>query len=637
MSGLERASAAGQRHDASVLLDTTAGLHQEGHAFVALLPAVCSAGGGPDAPASKWVLYENDRELGPSHAQHDAIRQVGRGAYSHWQGTLYFSTSDRSDPRTNGRTYRLVPRSLRLAVIGLDGTDPLTLRQHIAEGRLPNIARLIERSREVEVRTESELFINSFWPCFASGRSVGSHGVHAFRPLRSGTMQLVETEQQRVATPFWETAARNGIRTCVLDVPFYGPPAPEKGLELLSYVEWGPHPPARPPGSLSPDLIRHVLTRHGPYPCPIDLSSLPTVQDSADELALLCIGVRKRAAVVKDLIRMTNPELLVALFPELHTAGHQWLNRETPGHRRYDPALVQALGSPTLQVYEAVDRAIGQVIEQLPGDATVLLTCLGGIRVTHGGAYLLHDLLDRLGVCVPPGRADRVEPWSNLPAPLRNVLRRCRAAWNTRRQIDSPPGLYFDWSKTRAFALPWAYDGYLRINQRGREPGGIVAKGAEREQLLAEIERAVHALRVAGTDEPAATAVVRAQEKFPGSASCELPDLMVLWNNARPLDAVESGQAGRIENRDPAGRSKHAPVGGMFAYGPLIAAGPSVRGVRDFDIAPTVLSLLGLEAPRDLDGHAVRELIASGPSLARTAHAERNDLIARERATAVSQ
>ena len=591
MSGIERASAVDRRHDTSVLLETTAGLRQEGHAFVTRLPAGCGAGDAPHAPTgSKWVLYEDDRELGPSHAQHDAIRQVGRGAYSHWQGTLYFSTSDHSDPRTNGRTYRLVPRSLRLAVIGLDGTDPPTMRQHIAEGRLPNIARLLARSRKVEVRTESELFINSFWPCFASGLSVGSHGVHAFRPLRSGTMQLVETEQQRVAPPFWETAARNGVRTCVLDVPFYGPPAPEKGLELLSYVEWGPHPPARPPGSLAPDLIRHVLTRHGPYPCPIDLSSLPTIQDSADELALLCIGARKRSAVVGDLIRMANPELMVALFPELHTAGHQWLNKETPGHRRHDPALVQALGSPTLQVYDAVDRAIGRVIDELPPDATVLLVCLGGIRVTHGGAYLLHDLLDRLGLCVPPGRAD--QPGANLEG------------------IESPPGLYFDWSKTRAFALPWAYDGYLRINQRGREPGGIVSAGAEREQLLAEIERAVHALRVAGTGEPAAKAVVRAQDQFPGRASGELPDLMVLWNNAHPLDAVESDEVGRIENRDPAGRSKHAPVGGMFAYGPLIATGPALRGVRDFDIAPTILGLLGLEVPGGLDGHALGELIA---------------------------
>ncbi len=267
MSGVERACVGGQRNDSSVVLDVSAGLRQEGHAFAVRLPAGLGPGDGPGAPTtSRLVLYEDDRELGPAHAQHDAIREGGRGAYSHWRDTLYFSTSDRSDPRTNGRSYRLVPRSLRLAVIGLDGTDPATLRRHIAEGRLPNIARLIARAREVDVRTESELFINSFWPCFASGMPVGAHGVHAFRPLRSGTMRLVETEDQQVATPFWETAARAGIRTCVLDVPFYGPPAPGPGLEPLSYVEWGPHPPARPAGSLPAELMRTCCAATAPIP-----------------------------------------------------------------------------------------------------------------------------------------------------------------------------------------------------------------------------------------------------------------------------------------------------------------------------------------------------------------------------------
>jgi predicted AlkP superfamily phosphohydrolase/phosphomutase len=583
--------------DKSILIDT-AGLRREGHAWVAEIPAGYGPSDTPGAlTASRFVLYENDQELGPAHSLHDTIRQVGRGAYSHWDSSLYFSTSDRSDPRTNGRTYRLAPKSLRLAVIGLDGTDPLTLRQHIAKGRLPNIAKLLARSREVEVRSESELFLNSFWPCFGSGLSVGSHGVHAFRAPRSGTVEIVEREQQRMSTPFWETAARRGIRTCVLDVPFYGPPAAEKELKPLSYVEWGPHPVARPPASMPPGLIKRVLDRHGYPPCTMDLPDLPTIQASADQLALLCIGIRKRGAVISDLIRMTNPELMVAIFPEVHTAGHQWLNQETPDHRCYDAAMLEAIGSPTTQVYEALDRTIGELIDQLPPDTTVLLTCLAGVRPTHGGSYLLYDLLDRLGVSVLPGRGDHSEPW------------------NDDGSIEGPPDLYFDWSRTRAFALPWSYDGYLRINQRGREPTGIVEAGDEREQLLAEIERVVHRLRIAGTDEPAAKAVIRAQDEFPGAASSELPDLMVLWNNGRPLDAVESELVGRIDNRDPAGRCRHGTEGGIFACGPLIAAGPTVRGARDFDIAPTVLRLLGLDVPNEYEGRTLSDLIASGSSL----------------------
>ncbi len=468
-------------------------------------------GDSADAPtASRLVLYEDDRELGPAHTQHETIRQIGHGAFSHWGDNLYFSTSDRSDPRENLRKYRLALTSLRVAVIGLDGTDPQTLRRYIAEGRLPTIAKIIEQSREVELRTDCEFFNSGVWPCFASGLSIGSHGVHTFRPLRSGTMQLVEGSQYRVATPFWEMAARSGIRTCVLDVPHYGPPAAESGVETLSYVEWGAHPRPRPPGSLPPNLIQRLLSRHGPHPCPIDLEAALTPEDSADMTALLCIGARKRATIINDLIRMTNPELLVAVFPELHTAGHQWLHQETPGHRRYNATLADTVGSPIQQVYEAVDRAVGTVIERLPAETTVLLTCLEGMRVTHGGSYLLYDLLVRLGFTVYPThgqrpvrrtvqRTDEIFGSQSVPA-----WRRYRDTWVGQQRFQSPPGLLFDWSKTRAFALPWAYDGYLRINQLGREPSGIVAPGAEREQLLVEIDRVVRSLRLAGTDEPAA-------------------------------------------------------------------------------------------------------------------------------------
>lgn len=38
---------------------------------------------------------------------HEAVRTSGAGAYSHWGRDLYFSASDNSDPRSNGRVYRL--------------------------------------------------------------------------------------------------------------------------------------------------------------------------------------------------------------------------------------------------------------------------------------------------------------------------------------------------------------------------------------------------------------------------------------------------------------------------------------------------------------------------------------------------
>jgi hypothetical protein len=69
------------------------------------LPLFASGGDNLSTSTSNVILYENGLPLGPAHSLHATIRTVGNGAFSHWRNLLYFSASDNSDPRTNGRTY----------------------------------------------------------------------------------------------------------------------------------------------------------------------------------------------------------------------------------------------------------------------------------------------------------------------------------------------------------------------------------------------------------------------------------------------------------------------------------------------------------------------------------------------------
>ena len=73
--------------------------------------------------ASGLSIREDGRLLGASHTVHAAITTRGRGVYSHWGDSLYFSSSDNSDPRTNGRLYvvraPLAPGAIVSGVLGL--------------------------------------------------------------------------------------------------------------------------------------------------------------------------------------------------------------------------------------------------------------------------------------------------------------------------------------------------------------------------------------------------------------------------------------------------------------------------------------------------------------------------------------
>src|SRR5207245_13207 len=74
--------------------------------FFAQLPAA-------DGEVFSAVL-ENNQVLGPQPAPHELIRKVGRGHVSVYYearpGTVhvFLSTSDNTDPRTNGRTYTVL-------------------------------------------------------------------------------------------------------------------------------------------------------------------------------------------------------------------------------------------------------------------------------------------------------------------------------------------------------------------------------------------------------------------------------------------------------------------------------------------------------------------------------------------------
>ena len=66
----------------------------------------------PEVPnESDLALFEDGRPLGPPHTAHADIRKSGGGRYSHWRGSIIFSSSDGSDPRSNGRRYSIASKT----------------------------------------------------------------------------------------------------------------------------------------------------------------------------------------------------------------------------------------------------------------------------------------------------------------------------------------------------------------------------------------------------------------------------------------------------------------------------------------------------------------------------------------------
>ena len=101
--------------------------------------------------ASRLQLREDGRLLGPAHAEHDQIRRLGGGRYSHWSDptVVYFAASDGSDPRSNGRRYTVTtvlkaPRLAGWLVVAVLMAVGLTQRRYLA-GAAHSTVRVLQR------------------------------------------------------------------------------------------------------------------------------------------------------------------------------------------------------------------------------------------------------------------------------------------------------------------------------------------------------------------------------------------------------------------------------------------------------------------------------------------------------------
>jgi hypothetical protein len=79
----------------------------DGFAFQSTTFSYTGIADQPAAPQrSPMIIYEDGKPLGPPHSTHADISKLGLGRFSHWYGVGYiFSSSDNSDPNSNGRKY----------------------------------------------------------------------------------------------------------------------------------------------------------------------------------------------------------------------------------------------------------------------------------------------------------------------------------------------------------------------------------------------------------------------------------------------------------------------------------------------------------------------------------------------------
>jgi hypothetical protein len=152
-----------------------------------------------------------------------------------------------------------------------------------------------------------------------------------------------------------------------------------------------------------------------------------------------------------------------------------------------------------------------------------------------------------------------------------------------------------------SLVIPTNFGLRMWINDDERFAQGIVPAG-EREAVLKRLITFLEADRDEATGRPVISAVFRGEGLYSGPYAENGPDLVIEYNN------LYDSAAGSAVARNPHIEGGHTLDGILLATGPDVRRA-EVQGASLVDIMPSVLHLLGLEIPPDVDGQVLTQML----------------------------
>ena len=505
-----------------------------------------------------------------------------------------------------------------LAVLSFDSVSAPLVDELLSEGRLPHLADVRRRGRNIELREELP---GAAYATLYTGRRLAEHGLYyplqwsaaAQATLPWNELQAAEMERHSV----YRRLAAHGSRVLVLDPSECAPHAVEggvlvSGLQIRSRIllsEW-----SRPESALR-ELAQGRAPRvdevFGQATIAQLLGIRPHLLDAPGRLAAgACRLLRERAF---DLVSIT--------FTACHQAGHLLYDTSLAAGRATDAEVLELRGA-LADVYARADAALGQVLERLPPRADVMVLSPKGMEANSARTDVLGGMID---LVLGQGRrghgSTQASPLWLLRSALPLSCRASLAAALPESLVNALTGrletLGRDWGRTRAFAPPCDSLGFVRFNLRGRERRGSVPP-QQAPELAAEIREGLLSFEDMGGEADGAPSVARVEtasarlgtEALPES----MPDLFVHWSRTPTarLRGVRSARFGEVLRRDVGtGRSGNHCPGTWITLLPGASrlASPIREPGRLEDVAATLCSALG--APHsDLSG---QPLLIGGP------------------------
>ncbi|MDG1499747.1 MAG: alkaline phosphatase family protein [Planctomycetota bacterium] len=283
----------------------------------------------------------------------------------------------------------------------------------------------------------------------------------------------------------------------------------------------------------------------------------------------------------------STPDRVQHMLYQFYDKGHPMYDEEQANRETVFFGETIKLSEAIPAIFRQVDRVVGRVLDEVFKEGDVMLMCADHGFQTFRYQVNLNNMLEEIGFLTMKDGAKTSDA--------------------------SSPSRYADWEKTRAYSLGL---GFVYLNLRGREKYGIVDP-ADVQSTLDELKAAMLDWRDPATGEPVIEDVYQVDQIHSGeylSEESELivgfkPTYRVSWRSTGGKMRIDSSPDGAVvgpvvEDNDSPWSGGHPSVAEKHVRGLFFSSLPvelPEGGPNLLHIAPTVLSLLGVPIPAEMD------------------------------------
>jgi len=522
----------------------------------------------------------------------------------------------------------------RVVVIGLDGATLDLIRPWAEEGKLPNLARLMQEGVSGELRSTIPPVTAPAWTSFMTGKNPAKHGIFHFRtfdPSRyTSFSDDLATSRRFAHDTIFRLASDAGLRVAALAVPMTYPPFPVNGVLLSGY----PTPNLQTAYTYPPDMAGRFAN--------INITSEFFRHSDPERIRSATHMVKQLTTYCLELMDEECYDLLMVVYTNTDMANHFFRKYVDETYPAYDPQGAEIYGGVLLEQYQLADEAVGRLVERAGTDTAVVIVSDHGSGLHSTHYFHTNSWLSSKGWLTAK---------SGISARATKVLRaglefvRVRTPWArdfVKRRF--PPAIKsgitsglqatsaIEWSGTKAYRVPMFFfvEG-IEINLKGRQPQGTVQPGREYEEFRDAIILALGEVTDPNTGKPVVSKAIKREEEYSGQHLDSAPDIVVFYDHdyaggPHPSGPFITPMEGYTLER---WSGLHRMNGTLMMWGPGVRRNVQIEGAQIIDPAPTILYLLDLPIPDDMDGQILTkaldpDLVANQP-VRRTGKSERDE------------